>query len=116
MYSRYVYGIEAEQIALNHLKFLGYVMLFQRYKTSHGEIDLIVLKDEQLLFVEVKARKKQISLHNIISNKQLLRNYAAAEIFLSKFIEYAHYSCRFDLIIVIKNEISAHIKNLIYDC
>ena len=47
--------------ALGHLADLGYTILLRRYKTRHGEIDLVCLLGEQLVFVEVKARTHRLS-------------------------------------------------------
>lgn len=49
-------GLEGEKLAADYLKKQGYKILDARYRTRHGEIDLIALKNEVLLFVEVKQR------------------------------------------------------------
>ncbi len=108
----YSYGVKSEEIAMQYFKSLGFSVLAQRYKTKYGEIDLIVSQDHELVFVEVKARKRPIALENILIQKQISRNYSAAEIFLSVFDEYKDYICRFDLIVIFGDKISHHIKNV----
>ena len=100
---------------MQYFKSLGFAVLAQRYKTKYGEIDLIVSNSQELVFVEVKARKRSAALENIITQKQISRNYSAAEIFLSLFEEYKDYACRFDLIIIFGDKISHHIQNVHLD-
>ena len=87
-------------------------MLFQRYKTKFGEIDLIVKKESQIIFIEVKARNKRSPIESLITEKQLSRNYSAAEIFLSQNEIYADYRCTFDLVVIFKDKIVDHIENI----
>ncbi len=108
----YQLGVAAEDLAAKHFKVLDFFLIAKRYKTKYGEIDLIVSKNNQLIFVEVKARSKKIVLENIITRKQIERNYSAAEFFLSEFPEYSTYDCRFDLLILYQNRIVQHIFNI----
>lgn len=84
-----------------------------RYKTKFGEIDLILKRDNQIIFIEVKARSKLLPIDQLITKKQIDRNYAAAEFFLAQCPEYATYDCRFDIIILYKDKIIDHIENII---
>lgn len=45
----------AEQYLLDH----GYCVLARRFRVARGEIDLIVEKDDTIVFVEVKTRNSQ---------------------------------------------------------
>jgi putative endonuclease len=49
-------GKKGEQMALDHLLKKGYKMIAQNYRHRRGEIDLIVKREELLVFVEVKLR------------------------------------------------------------
>lgn len=51
-------GEWAEHAALMLLQSHGYILVYQNYHASFGEIDLIVVRQSELLFVEVKARAK----------------------------------------------------------
>lgn len=106
----YSLGIEAEELAAKYFELLGFSITARRYKTKYGELDLIVQNESEVVFVEVKGRKKSTQVDNIITSKQLMRNYAAAELFLSIFPEYQDYNCRFDLIIVAHGRIIQHIR------
>ena len=49
-------GIEGEKIAVRHLKTRGYRILATNYRCQLGEIDIVAVKEEYLVFVEVKTR------------------------------------------------------------
>ena len=49
-------GLRQEAMAAWWLRLKGYRILEHRYKTPHGEIDLIAKKGLLIAFVEIKAR------------------------------------------------------------
>jgi len=109
----YKLGVAAEKLVATHFQSLGFSLISTRYKTKYGEIDLIVTRENLLIFVEVKARTKPTPLDNLINQRQIDRNYAAAEFFLAEFPNYSAYRCRFDLVVVCKGNISQHITDII---
>jgi putative endonuclease len=50
-------GDEGERLAARHLKRLGYRILARQAKSELGEIDLITLDGDTIVFVEVKSRR-----------------------------------------------------------
>jgi putative endonuclease len=54
---RHAFGRAAEDQAAAYLLSIGFTMVTRRFKTHHGEIDLVCLEDDLLVFVEVKARR-----------------------------------------------------------
>lgn len=54
--SRYSLGLQGEKLAETYLAERGFRILARRFKTRHGEIDLIAVKNRVLFFVEVKYR------------------------------------------------------------
>ena len=56
MYNRKQVGQLGECMALEHMERHGYQLVTRNYRYEHGEIDLIVLKERLLVFVEVKTR------------------------------------------------------------
>lgn len=50
------WGRRAESIAAIFLQFKGYHLIARRARTAVGEIDLVMRKNDTLVFVEVKAR------------------------------------------------------------
>ncbi len=49
-------GKRGEQLATNYLQQLGYTIVTTNWRCSYGELDIIALKDEVLVFVEVRTR------------------------------------------------------------
>ncbi|UQD73074.1 YraN family protein [Bradyrhizobium japonicum] len=49
-------GISAESRAAAYLMAKGYRILARRYRTPHGEIDIVARRRNLIAFVEVKAR------------------------------------------------------------
>ncbi len=50
-------GAWGEDLALRYLIQNGYTLIERNYRIRRGEIDLIMRKDEALVFVEVKLRR-----------------------------------------------------------
>ena len=51
-------GLLGEMRAARQMKKQGMRILERRYRTAHGEIDLIAPEGDTLVFIEVKARAK----------------------------------------------------------
>jgi len=52
-------GNNAEQIAVNYLKRLGYQILERNYRKRIGEIDIIAAQENTIVFVEVKSLQSE---------------------------------------------------------
>ena len=52
-------GKEGEDLACNFLKKNGYRIIEQNFKKKHGDIDIVALDGDTLVFVEVKARRSK---------------------------------------------------------
>jgi putative endonuclease len=50
-------GRRGEELALDHLRRLGYHLVARNHRTRFGEIDLVVCDAATLVFVEVKTRR-----------------------------------------------------------
>ena len=53
---RQAFGKTGEDLAVAELERRGYAILARRYRTKHGEIDIVARDGETMVFVEVKAR------------------------------------------------------------
>ena len=49
-------GKYGEQIALKYYQKLGYKLIIQNYYSRYGELDLVLIKNQQISVVEVKTR------------------------------------------------------------
>ncbi|WP_111892934.1 YraN family protein [Acinetobacter sp. MB5] len=96
------FGIWAEQLAQLHLEQQGFRLLVQGYCCRFGEIDLIMVNAEQLLFIEVKARSSRTfgdAVESISLSKQR-KIMRTAEHFLQQHVSYQDFACRFDVICI----------------
>ncbi|MCD6035126.1 MAG: YraN family protein [Rickettsiales bacterium] len=93
----YRFGILAEYWVIFRLVLKGYRILFRRYKTPVGEIDLIARKRDTLIFIEVKARRNEQTLHEVLTSHQQQRIRQAGNYFLARFPHLNGKDCRFDL-------------------
>ena len=53
---RQALGESGENLAVRELTARGYAILERRYRTAHGEIDVVAEHEGTLVFVEVRAR------------------------------------------------------------
>jgi len=99
------FGAEGESAACEFLEAEGFFVISKNfYAGRSGELDVVAVKDNLLLFVEVKARNSESyggGIYSITeSKKKKLR--ASAKYYLLKNPKYnsTEYNIRFDLIIV----------------
>lgn len=52
-------GKRGEDLACRKLRRLGYAIVARRYRTRHGEIDIVAMDAGVLVFVEVKTRSSE---------------------------------------------------------
>ncbi len=108
----YNFGLYAETFAVLYLRCKLYKILARRYKTSHGEIDIIAQRGKHVVFIEVKARKKKHDLHDVLSTRQQFRIANAANDFIAKHKKIRDHNLRFDLIIVAPGCYIRHLRNI----
>ncbi len=92
-------GKKGEQRAAAYLRLKGYRILEKNYRVPQGEIDLIVRKNDTLVFVEVKTRrgKAQGTPLEAVSSHKVRRLGAAAAVYLSQSPQ-PPVACRFDVV------------------
>lgn len=95
-------GQKAEALALDFLQNQGFKLVAKNWHCSYGEIDLIMLRYEQLRFIEVRFRKKTnwgLSQETVTHAKQQ-KLIKTAMVFLQKNSQYAMKQCQFDIIAI----------------
>lgn len=97
-------GKKGERLAAQYLIQKGYDILERNYRAGRIEMDIIALKNEVIVFVEVKARKNAVyALPEEAVNAQKEENLTAvAEAYLQN-IDFPHKNVRFDIISIIMN-------------
>ncbi|MCK0913935.1 YraN family protein [Acinetobacter pittii] len=93
-------GKWAEQTALNLLQKQNYVWVTSNYYSRRGEVDLIVKRGQELVFVEVKARTignygQACEMVTRTKQKKIIKT---AMRFLQRYPSYQDFYCRFDVI------------------
>jgi len=95
-------GQQAEAIASNYLQQNGLKPFKSNFSSKFGEIDLIMLDNEFLVFIEVRYRKKTQYGHpletiNYAKQQKILKTI---QYFLIKNPSYNHMPCRIDAIAI----------------
>ena len=101
-FARQSLGKTGEDLACAELRRRGYAILARRYRTRHGEIDIIARESGALVFIEVKARRSTRfgePCEAVHWRKQQTIGRLAAEYVLRHGIGNAR--CRFDVVSVV---------------
>jgi putative endonuclease len=102
-------GLSAESRAAAYLMAKGYRILARRFRTPHGEIDLVARRRNLLAFVEVKARATLDEAAFAVTPRQQLRIINAAQAWLVAHPEHAEFELRFDAILIAPRSLPRHL-------
>jgi putative endonuclease len=102
-------GISAESRAAAYLMAKGYRILAKRYRTPHGEIDIIAKRRNLVAFVEVKARASLDEAAFAVTPRQQARIINAAQGWLVAHPEHAEFELRFDAILIAPRRLPRHL-------
>ena len=102
-------GLSAETRAAAFLMAKGYRILAKRFKTPHGEIDLVAKKSNLVVFVEVKARARLDDAAYAVTPRQQARIIDAAQGWLMTHPEHAEFDLRFDAILIAPRRLPRHL-------
>lgn len=93
-------GHKGEQLAAEFLMRQGFTVVRRNFRFKRAEIDLIVQRDNWIIFVEVKTRSSDTygEPEEFVDRKQTLRIFEAAEEFIFSTDWQGHI--RFDIISV----------------
>lgn len=85
--TNYLSGHDAEKLAAEHLKKLGFKIRELNWKTKYCEIDIVAERDKAIYFVEVKYRqnKNQGLGIDYITPKKLNQMRFAAELWVNNY-------------------------------
>src|SRR3569833_2812595 len=102
-------GISAESRAAAYLMAKGYRILAKRYRTPHGEIDLVARRRNLIAFVEVKARASLDDAAYAVTPRQQQRIINAAQGWLVTHPEHAEFELRFDAVLIAPRRLPRHL-------
>ena len=104
-----VRGRRAEVVAALWLMAKGYRILAKRFRTPHGEIDLVARKRSLVAFIEVKARASLDEAAYAVTPRQQARIIAAAQAWLMAHPEHAEFELRFDAVLIAPGRLPRHL-------
>jgi putative endonuclease len=102
-------GLSAESRAAALLMAKGYRILAKRFRTPHGEIDLIARRRNLVAFIEVKARATLDEAAFAVTPRQQQRIIDAAQAWLVAHPEHADFELRFDAILIAPRRLPRHL-------
>jgi putative endonuclease len=102
-------GLSAESRASAMLLAKGYRILARRFRTPHGEIDIVARKRNLIAFVEVKARETLDDAAYAVTPQQQVRISNAAQGWLMAHPEHADFDMRFDVILIAPKHLPRHL-------
>ena len=102
-------GISAESRAAAYLMAKGYRILAKRFRTPHGEIDIVARRRNLIAFVEVKARATLDDAAFAVTPRQQQRIIDAAQGWLVAHPEHAEFELRFDAMLIAPTSLPRHV-------
>ena len=102
-------GVSAESRAAALLMAKGYRILAKRFRTPHGEIDLVAKRRNLIAFVEVKARASLDEAAYAVTPRQQARIINAAQAWLAAHPDHAELELRFDAILIAPRRLPRHL-------
>ncbi len=106
-------GSDFEDKAADYLLSLGWTVLGRRLKMPHGELDIVAMDGEALVFVEVKSRADGFAADAVTPKKQQHLAQAAMA-FCQKFGLSPESPMRFD-VITFQGETMSHHQSALQD-
>ena len=94
-------GRKGEELAVEHLRSIGYVILAVNWFSHHLEIDIIAKDGDELVIIEVKSRGSDSYEHPLeaVSNKKIRFLVNAAEAYIQE--NNLDFDTRFDVISIV---------------
>ncbi len=99
------FGNASEDLVTQYLIKQGFVILERNYKKFFGEIDIIARQSNVIAFIEVKARKKENFMYQLVDTRKQHKIGMVARLFISTLADnYDKYVYRFDVALVSGDE------------
>lgn len=110
---RHLLGRRGEDAAAEYLRRVGFEVVARNVRMPIGELDLVALDGDVVVFVEVKARKRGGALEAVDARKQArLSRLALAFLARAGWLER---EARFDVVAVDADGACTHVANA-FDC
>lgn len=98
-------GLDAEQLAFRFLREKGLRPIRRNFRCRRGEIDLIMLDDTHLVFIEVRYRTATsfVDAMLTVDARKQRKLASAAAMFLAMNHSFGNHVCRFDVVGIDRN-------------
>lgn len=119
-----VVGKKGEEVIASWLVNNGYTIIERNWRVLTGEIDIIAIEKEVLVFIEVKTLLNTAleSLDIIVGKRKQIKISQTAKYFLKSHRQYHKLAMRFDVVVLRSSPFNLehpkvlHIKNAFGDC
>ncbi|MDR0976758.1 MAG: YraN family protein [Prevotellaceae bacterium] len=97
-------GREGEETAVSYLMGKGYIIRDRNWKLNHLELDIVAVKDDQLVVVEVKTRSNTLFMEpeEAVNRTKMRRIVLAANAYIRRY--RIDLPVRFDIVTVVGKE------------
>lgn len=114
MKSNWQKGRQGEKLANDFLRKKGFKILDTNWRFQHKEIDIVAMKDNEIVFVEVKSRRNTSfgRPEEAVDHKKQKHLIEAAEAYIID--KDINLNVRFDVISIISNSQIRHYPNAFY--
>ena len=104
-----LFGDRGERAAVKYLKRQGFRIVSRNYATPWGEIDIVALDGDTIVFVEVKTRQSIAAGHpfEAVTHEKQSKLTRMALVYLKKY-KLLEHPARFDVVSIIWPEESRH--------
>ena len=95
-------GLRGEIVAAAYVRRAGYKLLYRSYRCGIGELDIVAIDGETLVFIEVRTRTDAVhgEAWETIGARKQHKLSALANYFLKHEKEWQHRPTRFDVVSV----------------
>ncbi|NOG61378.1 MAG: YraN family protein [Proteobacteria bacterium] len=95
-------GKQAEDIAKNYLVERAIKIVSRNFHSRFGEIDIIGIDNDILIFFEIRYRKNEhfLSAVETVDQHKCKKIVITSEVYLNKHKKYQSYFCRYDVITI----------------
>lgn len=104
-------GRRSEWLAAAYLMAKGYRILALRSKTALGEIDLVAVRGNVVIFVEVKRRPSLGEAQASLTSRQQRRIHDAALLWMARHPRHQSHEIRFNAIFIVNGRWPIHLEN-----
>ena len=93
-------GRQAEKLALDHLRSQGLKEVARNFRCRMGEVDLVMMHGDCLVFAEVRFRNQNrfASAADSVDRHKQRKIIRTAAAFLGRYPQYSNCAVRFDVI------------------